>query len=44
MREIGAWGSLTPDTRRIVMGELEGRKAQIPDRATRASQYRLPGV
>ncbi|MBP6010829.1 MAG: DUF1289 domain-containing protein [Alphaproteobacteria bacterium] len=43
MREIGAWGSLSPEARRAVMAELEGRKAKIPDRAARAGQYRLPG-
>lgn len=44
MREIGAWGSLPPEVRRVVMGELEGRLAKIPDRVARAGLHRLPGA
>jgi predicted Fe-S protein YdhL (DUF1289 family) len=43
MAEIGGWSSLTPERRRAVMSELEGRKAKIADRAARAREYRLPG-
>ena len=43
MAEIGAWSSLTPERRRVVMAELDMRKAKIADRETRARDYRLPG-
>lgn len=43
MAEIGSWGSLDPERRRAVVGELETRKAKIADRELRARLYRLPG-
>lgn len=30
--EIGSWSRMTPDERRTVMAELEGRKAQLTKR------------
>ncbi len=43
MAEIGAWSSLAPELRRAAMAELDGRKAKIVDRDSRARNYRLPG-
>jgi uncharacterized protein len=44
MAEIGAWSTLAPERRRAVMGELEARLAEIPDRDARARRHRLPGT
>ena len=44
MREIGAWGSLSPEARRTVMNELNERLTKIADRAERARLHRLPGT
>lgn len=43
MSEIGSWSSLSANARRAIMNELEGRKAKIANRDTRAKLYRLPG-
>jgi predicted Fe-S protein YdhL (DUF1289 family) len=43
MAEIASWSTLPPERRRVVMSELEGRKAQILDREKRSRLYRLPG-
>ena len=43
MSEIGSWSSLSANARRAIMDELEGRKAKIANRDTRAKLYRLPG-
>ena len=43
MREIAGWSALPPDQRRVIAGELDGRKAAIPDREKRSRGYRLPG-
>lgn len=44
MREIAGWSSLPQATRAAIMAALDDRKAQIPDRETRASAHRLPGT
>jgi uncharacterized protein len=43
MAEIGSWSSLSNDSRRTIMTELDARKATIADRDERAKLYRLPG-
>jgi predicted Fe-S protein YdhL (DUF1289 family) len=44
MREIAGWSSLPQAARDDIMASLEGRMAQIPDRARRARAHRLPGT
>jgi predicted Fe-S protein YdhL (DUF1289 family) len=43
MAEIGGWSTLSPERRRAVIAELDGRMLRIADRETRARNYRLPG-
>jgi predicted Fe-S protein YdhL (DUF1289 family) len=40
MQEIATWATLSDDARRKVLGEIDGRKAQIPNREARAKRLR----
>ena len=42
LREIAAWGSITAETRRAVMAQLEGRLARIENRSARIARFRPP--
>ena len=40
MQEIATWANMGDDARTKVLGEIEGRKAQIPNREQRAKKLR----
>jgi predicted Fe-S protein YdhL (DUF1289 family) len=43
MEEIALWSSLGSALRLTILSELDERMARIPDRARRATAFRLPG-
>jgi predicted Fe-S protein YdhL (DUF1289 family) len=43
MQEIATWASMGEPARTTVLGSLDARKAQIPDRERRARHIRRPG-